>query len=212
VRTFDDLGFDHVYKCEFDPEFPGSGEWTCPVYVFTEEGVERVGVGGGRFAIRVGFHEVEWVGFFERGSGGITGVFGTPSPDQLLAVDAGAAFLVDVHDPMSAGFMGYHVIGVERVEGLPLLLLNDELSLTGIGPAGAEWTTPRLVMDGLTVLSARAEGIVCRGDHYGGEPPAVTLDPRTGSIIEGRAFEWDIVPEVPLAPGRRGWFARKKRT
>src|SRR5439155_18309383 len=100
---FERFHFRPRYKLEVDPEFPGDGQWGCPVFGFDRDGriMERFASRwGAPLTVRVQAPSQVWVGMFAAGGlGGLRGVFACPSPSGLCAVVDGEAYLVEVDHP-----------------------------------------------------------------------------------------------------------------
>ncbi|MEZ5245464.1 MAG: hypothetical protein R2707_10235 [Acidimicrobiales bacterium] len=111
IEKFD---FKADYQVIVDPEFPGDGNWRCPVF-----GYDRDGAVVDQFESRWGTPlvlEVEpmngqrWVGMFEAsGLGGTTGVFATPDPARLCAVVDGLAYVINAADPADVAAVKWQV-------------------------------------------------------------------------------------------------------
>jgi len=173
------------YTYEIGPEFPANGEWPCPVFAFDHDGRvvdDFVSRWGAPVVVRVRPAEtVEWVGQFPSGGlGGVSDVFAGPAPKQMCVVVDGLAFLVDVAAPAGTIVAHDQVRQVAPVVGAPLLLLVGWVDIVAIGPEGVAWRSPRLALDGLRVLDARADGIRCQADTMEDSPETFVVDPATG--------------------------------
>jgi hypothetical protein len=183
--AFDDLGFAPAYRVEIGPEFPGDGDWGCPVFGFNrqrqlDEPFESRW--GTLTLVRVQPHDAdEWVGTFEAGGlGALRGVYGCPSPNGLCLIADGWVYLVDVTKPdAGAVVLAYPVHQVVRVADIDLVLFVRSVDIVALGARGIAWRTQRLVVDDLWVQNAARDVIVCRGDNLGGTPE-IELDPQTG--------------------------------
>lgn len=184
------LGFQCAYTVGVDPEFPGNGDWDCPVVGFDRTGAVTPAFEsrwGTPYVARVQPYSGEhWVAMFPAGGlGSLRGVFATPSPHLVAVVVDGLAYLVDSRSPgLAAQIVQDQVHQVEACHDPPLVLFAGILDLVAIGPVGIAWKTPRLCIEGLEVRHAGRMGIECSCDGDGGEL-TITLDPATGGQIEG---------------------------
>jgi hypothetical protein len=190
VAAFEALGFSPTFDVEADPEFPGDGNWICPVVGYDRDGTVMEDFDsrwGAPVVLAVSGKRVDrWVGMFASGGlGGVTGAFGCPSPTDLCVLADGLAYLLDVTKP-SRGAQPVHdqVTQVVPVEGLPLVLLVRFIDIVAIGQHGIAWRTPRLAVDGLQVVQADTRSIVCSCEMLG-YPPNIELDPVTGEQTHG---------------------------
>jgi hypothetical protein len=185
-----------------DPEFPGDGDWGCPMFAFDREG--RI---AGNAESRWGPPTVvdvlpqpgeRWVGSFAAGGlGGVSGVFATPAPAQLCVVVDGLAYVVDVHNPGSGAVIAHdQVWQVEFIEEpARLLLLIRFIDIVALGEAGIAWRTPRVAVDGLRVVQAGPGGIECTCFNLNGTE-TITLDPFTGEQVAGTRLDSFWPPEA----------------
>ena len=186
--------FSTAFDVTVNPEFPGNGDWGCPIFGFDRDGrvqeqfesrwgaptvVEVVPAGGER-----------WVGQFAAGGlGGISGVFATPGSSQLCVVADGLAYVLEVHAAhRGAGVVHDQVGQVETVDGPDLLLLVRSTDIVAIGSAGVEWRSSRLALDDLRVLSTSGATITCSLDNLGGTS-TITVSAATGEQVDGTRFD-----------------------
>lgn len=194
MPSFDAAAFEPADAIEIDPEFPGDGEWRCPVVGFDRDGdvmPEFDSRWGTPFVVRIRPRSAsEWIAMFVAGGLGTTrGAFATPAPHLLLVVADGLAYLVDATVPDApAQIVHDQVHQVVTCVDPPLLLLVRSIDMVAVGPSGVAWTTPRLCVDDLEVLHADRRGIVCSCDNLGGTP-TLTLDPTTGAQLDGTRLD-----------------------
>lgn len=189
MTGIDPLGFAQNYGCEVDPEFPGNGDWGVPTHSFWVDGPRQEpfrSAWGAPLVLRIQRADgTSWVGSVESGGiGGITGVFGCPDPDAICLVLGGQAFLVDTRCPARYRSLPSGVTEVRRSPALELLLLATPVDLTAIGKDGLSWTTARLCLDELRLLSASSEGIVCAGSFLDRDEQLV-VSPQDGQLLAG---------------------------
>lgn len=184
--SFQVFHFDPAFTVEVNPEFPGAGQWSCPVFSFGTDGdvVDSfVSPWGTPLVIRV-IPRVgdEWVGMFPDGTGIVAA---TPAPNAACVV-GGEAWLVDVRNPQAGA---QHLLTwptrVHAFMELPLLLVTDEVSIVAVGQRGVEWRSPRLCLDDLRVHGATGDDLRCTGFMGGGEE-TFAVDARTGRRVDGR--------------------------
>ena len=161
------LGFASNYSCEIGPEFPGSGEWGCPVYRFVQrpELVDRFAQVGEPFVIRIRRVDgSEWVGLFARGFYGLRGVYACPNTDQVCAVVDGSGYLVDTRSPSKFDALPMHpILFLERVNQTASVLCGGFIDLLLIDEHGLLWVSDRLCLDDLRVLNIDPSIIHCSG-------------------------------------------------
>ncbi|MCU1356072.1 MAG: hypothetical protein JWM89_1490 [Acidimicrobiales bacterium] len=195
---FDRFGFDPEFEVEIDPEFPGDGEWGCPVY-----GFDSMGQLVDAFTSRWGSPVIvmarptgrdPWVGMFPSGGlGSGSQVFACPGPNHLGVMAGGDVYVIDVLAPSQDASV-VPVSAVQQVEGIAgtdLLLLVRQLNIVALGGDGVQWTTPRLCLDDLRIVAASAGSIVCSVFNLDGtdENDEIELDPTTGEQTRGTRFD-----------------------
>lgn len=98
-----------------------------------------------------------WVGRFECGPGGATGLFATPSPTALCVVAKGQGFWIPVLAPTRYEMIrSIPIQEVLVVPGRPKLVFVDHTRLAAYGPSGLLWLTDDLSWDGLKVTEVTA--------------------------------------------------------
>ncbi len=123
--------------------------------------------------------EEPWIGTFEFGSCGLSGLFCTPDPDQLLVVSRGAAYLVGAATPADSDQLPiFHITDVRTLLQPGLIIIADHTDLYAYGRAGLIWKTDRLCLDDLTILEIT--DTVIRGEGrerelFGSDPFEVRL-------------------------------------
>lgn len=101
-----------------------------------------------------------WVGGFECGPGGATGLFATPSPTALCVVAKGQGFWIPVQAAASYEMIrSIPIQDVLVVPGEPKLVFVDHTRLAAYGPSGFLWLTDDLSWDGLKVTEVTASMI-----------------------------------------------------
>ncbi len=192
--TFDSLGFVSEYSVEPEPEFPGNGEWQCPVFGFDRDGgfMEPF---ESRFGspVTVAYDATQpgrWVGFFAAGGlGGITGLFACPLPTESCVLNDGLAYVVRVDNPREGvSLVSNQVTQVVRVPTLPLVLLVSFCDMVALGSSGIAWRSQRLALDDLRVESVSEAAISCNRYVISGSS-TIQLNPLTGEIMAGTRFD-----------------------
>ena len=186
--------FSAAYDVIIDPEFPGDGDWRCPVIGFGRDGrpqedfdsrwgaptvVEVIPIDGER-----------WVAQFAAGGlGGVSDVYATPAPDRLCVVADGLAYLVDVDAADGAAQVVHdQVWQIEAVTEPSLLLLVRFIDIVAIGAEGVAWRTPRLAVDDLRVVNTSGGIIECSLDNLGGSS-TISIDAATGRQVDGTRLD-----------------------
>jgi hypothetical protein len=191
---FEPFGFSSSYQVVVEPEFPGTGDWGGPTYGFARDGsisAEFESRWGAPLVLSVHADEVgDWIAMFAAGGlGGERGAFACPKPSDLCVVADGQAYLVDAAHPEKGAIVVHNmVVQVLPVADMSLLLLVRPWDLVAIGARGIAWRTPRLAVDGLRVLTAAANSIICSCDNLGGSE-TISLDPQTGEQTAGTRLD-----------------------
>jgi len=187
------LGFATDYSCEIAPEFPGSGDWGCPVYRFAErpESVEKLAHVGEPFVIRIRRVDgSEWVGFLAGGISGLTGVYACPNPDQVCAVVAGSGYLVDTRAPSNYQVLPMHpVLVLQRANGTGSVLCSGFIDLLLIDEHGLLWVSDRLCLDDLQVRNIDRSTISCTGRQIQADETWFSVSLDTGQLVSGQPFQ-----------------------
>jgi hypothetical protein len=214
--SFDSLGFDSHYSVQVDPEFPGDGDWRVPVHGFANDGSLREAFEsrwGPPSILCVTSSTLTWVGTFAAGSlGGVSGVYGCPSPDDLLVLASGVAYLVHAKAPEAGAVIAadpVRQVSVSPEHGL--LLLVRDLDITALSASRVAWRTGRLVVGDLHIEEVRPTRIVCRGDNLGGTE-TIELDPPTSEQIAGTRLADFCHPTPWRRPKRVPGFRQTRAT
>jgi hypothetical protein len=189
-----DCGFTNAYTIELDPEYPGNGQWDCPVVSFDRTGAVVSAIEwGSPFVVRIHpANSKDWVVILSAPPGGlgpVRGAFATPEPHLLVVVVDGLAYLLDTRSPRApAQIIHEQVQQVATCPDPPLLLIVGYIDIVAVGPSGIAWQTPRLCLDFLEVREINAARIVCSGRSSIGDTATITLDPLTGDQLDGPRF------------------------
>jgi len=187
------LGFTSDYSCEIAPEFPGSGDWGCPVYRFVQrpELVDKFAQFGEPFVIRIRRVDgMEWVGLFAGGIYGLTGVYACPNPDQVCAVVDGSGYLVDTRTPSNYQVLPMQPVRVlKRVNETGSVLCSGFVDLLLIDENGLPWVSDRLCLDDLHVRNIDRSTINCTGRQMEEDEAWFSVWLETGQLVSGRPFQ-----------------------
>ena len=187
------LGFASNYSCEIAPEFPGSGDWGCPVYRFVErpELVERFAQLGEPFVIRIRHDDgSEWVGLLARGFYGLRGVYSCPNPDQICVVIDGSGYLIDTRSPSDYRSLPMHpILSLERVHDTGTVLCGGFIDLLLIDGDGLLWVSGRLCLDDLHVRNIDRSTINCTGRQIREDETWFSVSLKTGQLVSGTPFQ-----------------------
>lgn len=179
--TTDGPDFDARYTFEVNPELSGIGEEPL---VFSRTGV---GAGGG-LLVRVMPNEgTPWLGQFQWGDEGLTGVHRTPNDSLLCVIARGRAFLVDAFNPRGATPAACEPVRLVRRALAPkLLLLADYTKIAAYGVTGLEWVSDPVSWDGVEITEIGDELLTGRAwDPALGKRVPFIVDLRTGSQLGG---------------------------
>jgi len=128
-----------------------------------------------------------WVGSFECGPSGATGLYATPHPDVLCVVAKGQGFWVHVH--AAPNFEIIRAVPIKEVHPVPgrnMLVFVDFTKLAGYGADGLLWQTDDLSWDGLKISEVSAD--VIRGlawDSPANRDVPFSVDVETGASTGG---------------------------
>ncbi len=193
-RELEAFHFTPEFVVSHDPEFPGNGQWGCPVFGFGRDGKPQEPFEsrwGTPVVIEVVSTERErWIGQFAAGGlGGVSGLFATPRNRALCVVADGLAYLLDVDNAGSgAQIVQDQVEQVEAVGVADLLLLVRSTDIVAIGANGVEWRSSRLAVDELRVLSSSGGVITCSVYKLGGTS-TITISVTTGDQLDGTRLD-----------------------
>jgi hypothetical protein len=178
--AFADLGFEHLYTVEVNPEYPSGGNWPIPAVQFGEKGRDRL-------TIKVSSSDGDpWVGSFALETRGVvTGVFACPNPEQFLVATGLEAYVLDARDPDHAEALPVHpVTVVRRPAGTDLLLVGSFTGVAALNRSGVRWVVDQLFLDDLEVLDGPPGSIRVQGrEHAQAKPSAVVLDTDDGRVL-----------------------------
>lgn len=117
----------------------------------------------------------------------VSGLFATPNPEVLCAVERGTVFLIDVLNP--ANYVVVPTVGivsaVVTAPGEGLLFLATPWSITAIGEHGQVWDTDRISIEELRIDEIAGGWLRGVADPEDDEPRDFALDLATGSVIGG---------------------------
>lgn len=104
MPSFETFDFDPAFTVEVEPEFPGDGDWQCPVVGFDRNGRVMAEFGsrwGTPFVARIRPRSAsEWIAMFAAGGlGSLRSAFATPAPQFGAVLADSLAYLVDVMAP-----------------------------------------------------------------------------------------------------------------
>ena len=93
-----------------------------------------------------------WIGNFEPGVEGLTGIFATPSEDIVCIVVKGQGYWVPVKSPKNYEIIP--IIPIKEVKPVPgknVMIFIDYLRIAAYGENGLLWKTKNLSWDGLKI-------------------------------------------------------------
>ncbi|SRR6266568_1084963 len=181
AAEFLDLGFEHSYDVEINPEFPPAGAWGIPDFRFGKRGRETLTI-----KVRPQ-HGGSWVASFAiENRGVINGVYACPDPQQLAVVTGWDAFLMQASDPTDSNELPIHPIrAVVRPAETGLLVVGSYTDAAAIDTAGLRWVTYRLFLDDLEFVEGPPGNISVQGrnGYFADDLVVLTLDPAAGRVI-----------------------------
>jgi hypothetical protein len=128
-----------------------------------------------------------WIGRFERGPEGISGLFGTPCPDTLVVVIEGQGYWIPTRQPASYEIVpAVPIKKVLRVPEREILLFVDFARISAYGPTGLLWRTRNVSWDGVRITDVSSESIRGFGwDSPGDRDVEFVVDVTTGETSGG---------------------------
>jgi len=125
----------------------------------------------GRGTFREGFvvrfkprSAASWVGNFQSGPYGFTGVVPHPDGRSVIVVSGGQAYHVDPETRTLLLQFGGMISGVVQEPSRGLLIFADDLRLWAMSASGVQWETGRISWDGIRGLVIEGESVV--GEAY----------------------------------------------
>jgi len=190
----DDQGFNPSYTVEANPEFPGNGVWSDPVFHLHRDQVcggseDFRSTWGEPLVVRVtDANGAKWIAMVE--SGGMhsfRGLLAGPGDHSLVIANGGAAYVIDTRNPHNdRSISTMPVVNVSAIRELGYLLLSGYTDLTAVDEDGVVWRTDRIVLDDLSVVEATASSITVSGSTIEGGSCQLTIDPQTGLVNDPR--------------------------
>jgi hypothetical protein len=180
---FETFGFATSYSVDLNPEQPGAGWGDQKRVVFRAGGNEAI------LAEVTPKGGSPWLAIDGAVAGGTPWLCATPNADVICFSAGPSEFggrLIDV--TRTESFVEFGPYG-SRAFGSPelgLLLLMSDTEMVAVGDDGILWTSERLALDDLVVVSASPDGIICEGlvDDFD-VPSRFTVDPATGKHLDG---------------------------
>ena len=186
LLDFTDLGFEHFYDVEVNPEYPSTGGWPFPSLDFGAKGRDRVTVkvspdrGG------------PWVASFAlENRGVIAGIYSCPHPTHVLVATGWDAYLLDANDASLTEVLPIHPVTViARPTGSDLVLIGSYTDAALLDASGLRWVTDRLFLDDFELLDSPPGTIRVQGRvGYAPVETIVALDPATGHMLSDNQGE-----------------------
>jgi hypothetical protein len=118
-----------------------------------------------------------------RGAHPFTRLAPGPSSNLLIVVNQGSAYVCDVTQPERyTPVQSAPIVDALSLPDLSLMLLLTFTDLVAIDADGPLWTTDRLVLDELRVVSASDDAIVVAGYSIEGAERLVTVEAASGLV------------------------------
>jgi len=93
-----------------------------------------------------------WVGRFESGPGGISGVFPTPCENTVCVINKGQGYWVPVLNPQNFKYIpSIPIKEMFKIFEVGLVIFKDNVSLVAYDKKGLRWRTPRISYDGIRI-------------------------------------------------------------
>jgi hypothetical protein len=180
---FIDLGFEHSYRVEVNPEYPSTGPWPFPNFEFGAKGRDTV-------TVKVSPHSRgPWVASFAlENRGVIAGIYSCPNPSHVLVATGQDAYLLDANDASLAELLPIHPVTViARPTETDLVLIGSHTDAAVLDASGLRWVTDRLFLDDFELLESPPGTIRVKGRvaYAAVETSSFALDPATGHVLSG---------------------------
>ncbi|WP_394937628.1 hypothetical protein [Psychromicrobium sp. YIM B11713] len=118
-------------------------------------------------------------------AGVVTGIFGFSEENIFCIIQQGVIFLINATDPATyreidsdGGIVWMHFEEKENI-----LLLGSQWTITGVGPDGFIWRTPRLSIDGFKVSGISGWNILGTSDPESDGSHEFSVDLRSGVTV-----------------------------
>ena len=187
-----DQSFKHNYECRLieSPPMDGSQKYCYP------GGIAGGWVHGIGVEITPHSNTEMWIGSFANGEispNAVSGVFSHPSPNKLLVIARGDGHVVNVDVPTDYVWLDkvVPIMGALPLPNAGLIVLNDFVRLTALGPKGIAWRSPCLSWDGLAIENV-ADGVIY---GFGWDSPNNCNVPFEVNALSG-AFKGGASPEL----------------
>jgi hypothetical protein len=134
-----------------------------------------------------------WVGNFEPGLYGASGVLAVPGrTDQALVLAEGEAYVVEPEAAALVRAFGGQITDVFTLADRDAVILGNGLWLECVGPEGLRWRTPRLSWDGMMEVAVYGQRL--RGQAF--NPIDDTWSPFEVDIDTGETTGGSYPPEL----------------
>jgi hypothetical protein len=194
----------HFHNLGFNLRFSARREWDSSRiqdYLFTfdrrsiGEGSDRSSLSDAN-SILVEFTtgKETWIGRFETGSEGLSGIYATPSPESACVVAEGSGYWVPTLHPDAYNVVRCTPIKeVLRVPERDIIIFADYTRMSAYGINGLLWTTERLSWDGLQITHVSRSSILgLAWDAPADRHVEFSIDTSTGVSAGGSSPEWDL--------------------
>jgi hypothetical protein len=169
-----------VAKFEILPGLPAYGPEAEP-FSATGQGKHREGFVV-RFAVKPGN---EWIGNFQPGYGGCSGVFEHPDGLNRIVISSGQGYVIDPQSRRSLATFGADIVLTFALPELKAIVFGNGLWFEAIGPTGHIWRSDRISWDGMENLVI--DGLTLRGlaYHYTDQWKPFSLNLTNGEFTGG---------------------------
>jgi hypothetical protein len=124
-----------------------------------------------------------WVGMFEFGDEGETGIYSTANPDVVCVVSKGVGYFVNSRKPAEWSIVPVlPIIGVFQIPSEKLLAFNNFTEVYAWDANGPIWQTQSLASDDVNIETIEKGMIIGRAYKYG-KPIRFSINAKNGKII-----------------------------
>jgi hypothetical protein len=148
-----------MVRFEILPGLPAYGQ-KAEAFSTTGQGKHREG-----FVVRLGADaKNEWVGNFQPGLGGWSGVFEHPNGTELIVIASGQGYIVDPNSRKCSITFGGQIESAFKIPDRKMIIFGNGLWFEAFDASGPVWRSDRISWDGMRNLTI--DGLTLAGEAY----------------------------------------------